>query len=201
MILLRILEHDLHRAKRGLNASPYMIEVPARPAFVPAVISNTRGKFIVSRKLTEGDRIRVGIFEYNADRLDETIDTMFDVAYSLSRDEKWGNIFMGNGATTAKAAFDYIGDHSGMPGVQPHACLIPESWSHTKTGKFFGAKNYDGRKYKRICHVALARVTFPVFCSRPDMVGMYTQFMGGKSGILLHNIKEGLAFCVPKGGS
>lgn len=201
MILLRILEHDLHRTKRGLEASPFMIEVPARPNFVPAVISNTRGKFIVSRRLTEDGRVRIGIFEHNPDQLDNTLENLFDAAYALSRDEGWKNIFVGNGANTAKAAFNYIGEQSGMPGIQPHVCLIPESWTPSRIDQFFGAKNHNGRRYGKICHIALAKVTMPVFCSRPDMVGMYTQFMGGKTGILLHNIRSGLAFCAPKGGS
>jgi len=87
-----------------------------------------------------------------------------------------------------------------MPEAQPHVCLIPESWSQNKIREFFG-NNYDGRKYKKICHVVLSKVIMPTFCSRPDMVGLYTQFMGGKSGIILHNIKAGIAFCAPSGDS
>jgi hypothetical protein len=198
MILLRILEHDLHRAKRGLSAVPFMIEVPARPGFVPAIISTTRGKFIVADKLVDDGFIRVGIFKYDSDRLDEVVSDLFDSAYILSRDSEWNNIFVGDGA--AELAFDYIGEQSGMPGAQPHACLIPESWTYDRTQEFLG-EDYDGRKYKKICHVVSAQVTMPIFCSRPDMVGMYTQFMGGNSGIVLHNVRLGLAFCAPSGGS
>lgn len=198
MILLRILEHDLHRAKHGVQATPFMIEVPARQSFLPAIVSTTRCKFISVNKLVDDGYIRVGIFEYNSDRLDEILLELFDAAYVLSRDSGWGNVFSGQGA--AKLAFDYVGEQSGMPGAQPHACLIPESWSHERITDFLGDE-YDGRKYRKICHVAMGRVTMPVFCSRPDMVGMYTQFMGGKSGVILHNVKAGVAFCTPSGGS
>lgn len=198
MILLRILEHDLHRAKRGLHAIPFMIEVPVLPSFVPAVISTSRGKFIVVNKLVENNFIRVGIFKYNPDRLDDILLDLFDTAYVLSRDSGWKNVFTGEKA--AELAFDYIGEQSGMPGAQPHACLVPESWTQERVQKFLGDE-YDGRKYKKTCHVAMVKVTMPVFCSRPDMVGMYTQFMGGNTGILLHNIRTGLAFCTPSGGS
>jgi len=175
-----------------------MIEVPANPNFVPAIISTTRGKFIVTNKLVEGNYLRVGIFEHNSDRMDDVLSELFDAAYVLSRDSGWKNVFVGEGA--AKLAFDYIGEQSGMPEAQPHACLVPESWSHDKVQDFF-VDDYDGRKYRKICRIASAKVIMPIFCSRPDMVGMYTQFMGGKSGILLHNIRAGVAFCVPSGGS
>lgn len=198
MILLRILEHDLHRAKRGLQATPLMIEVPAHKGFLPAIVSNTRGRFVTSTKLVDNGYIRVGVFEHNSDLIDNVLLELFNAAYALSRDASWRNIFTGKEA--AQRAFDYIGEQSGMPGFQPHACLIPESWTHGQVSQFLG-DDYDDRKYKKICHVASAKVAIPVFCSRPDMVGMYTQFMGGKSGILLHNVKAGLAFCAPSGGS
>jgi len=199
MILLKILEHDLHRPKRGLSASPYMIEVPANPGFVPAIISNSRGGFLVSRKLTRENRIRVGVFEYDSDRLDDVITEMFNAAIMLSQSEKWDNMFMGPNA--AKLAADYIGDRSGMVKTQPHACLIPDSWDQNKIKKFFKSKlNIDNRKYDEYCHIIPAKISVPTFCSRPDMVGMYTQFLGGGTGILLHNVRSGLAFC-PDAGS
>jgi hypothetical protein len=198
MILLRILEHDLHRPKRGLSASPYMIEVPALPGFVPAVVSNSRGNFLIARKLTKDNRIRVGVFEYDSDRLDDIVTNMFDTAIVLSRSEKWNNMFMGPNA--AKLAAGYIKDQSGMSKAQPHACLIPVSWQHKQIEKFFKPEKLDGGvKYDKHCHIVPAKVSVPIFCSRPDMVGMYTQFLGGGTGILLHNVKSGLAFCPDAG--
>jgi hypothetical protein len=200
MILLRILEHDLHRAKRGTNNTPVLwIEVPAHENFLPAIISSSRGKFLVTKKLVNGSHIRAGVFNYDSERMDDILLDLFTAAYELSRDNRWDNIFKGSKA--AKIAYDYIGEQSSMPGAQPHVCLIPESWSQRQVKKFLGKKQYDGRKYRRFCHVALTKVSFPVFCSRPDMVGLYTQFMGGGASILLHNVKNGLAFCVPSGGS
>jgi hypothetical protein len=192
MILLRILEHDLHRPRVGMTAFPCMIEVPALPSFVPAVVSNSRGSFIVSRRLTNDGRIRVGIFDYDSNKLDQVIGELFGVAFSLSLKEKFGNLFFSN---SAESALSYVGKNSGMPGVQPHVCMIPSSWNEHDTEKFFGPKHFDGKKYKGYCNVITSNVSCPVFLSRPDMVGMYTQFLGGGSGILLHNIKFGISFC------
>ena len=198
MILLRILDHDLHRSKRGIKASPLMIEIPARDNFLPAIISNTRGKFIAVRKMVKEKQenvdgyIRVGMFEHHSDRMDEILSDLFDAAYNLSRDEGWNNIFFGKNA--ANYAFNYIGDASGMSDAQPHVCLVPKCWTSEKIQEFFGVE-YVGDKYKKFCRVVSTDVTLPVFLSRPDMVGMYTQFLGGKSGIILHNVRLGIAFC------
>lgn len=198
MILLRILDHDLHRSKQGASAIPYMVEIPALPGFVPAIISNTHAKFVIARKLYEGNKIRVGVFDYDSEKLDDLILDMFSAAYELSRDEKWPNVFTGGGAPAR--AVKYVGEQSGMGVAQPHVCLVPQIWSSTKLNKFFG-KEFDGKKYKKYCRIVSAKVAFPVFCSRPDMVGMYTQFLGGGAGFLLHNVKSGLAFCAPTKGS
>jgi hypothetical protein len=192
MILLRILEHDLHRARQGVNAVPLMIEVPAKESFLPALVSNGSGKFLVSRRLTQEGRIRVGVFSHDSDRVDDVITTIADSALELSRAENWPNIFQGKGS--AEAAFNYIRKESGFNG-QPHVCLMPDTWDEVVIRKWLGAKNVDGRKYKKYCHIVPSKVSFPVFCSRPDMVGMYTQFMGGRSSILLHNVKFGFGLC------
>ncbi len=196
MILFKILEHDLHRSKAGASSVPLLIEVPARPEFVPALVSNARGEFLVSRKLVRnkdntGCWIRVGVFEHDPDRLDDVLAPMTSSAYELSIGEKWKNVFHGEDA--AESAFAYLQKTSGFDG-QPHVCVVPSSWSHVRISKFFG-KDFSGTKFKKVCHVARAKVPMPVFLSRPDMVGMYTQFMGGRSSILLHNIKLGLALC------
>lgn len=199
MILLKILEHDLHRSRKE-GAVPLMIEVPAKPEFVPALVSNARGEFLVSRRLTATDHIRVGVFSYDSDRVDDTVLAMTNAAYELSRDEKWKNVMDGRGP--ARAAFNYVRKRSPVPG-QPHVCLVPHTWTGGATRKFFGSKNLDGkgRRYRKYCRVVPAKVVMPIFLSRPDMVGMYTQFMGGNTSILLHNVKRGMAFCPPKGGS
>lgn len=194
MILLKILEHDLHRPRIGMSALPCMIEVPALPGFVPAVVSNSRGSFIVSRKLTNDNRIRVGIFEHDSEKVDQLITGMFKAALSLSLEEKYDNIFFGVNA--AKLALTYVGNRSGMPGAQPHVCLTPLSWDNDKIVGFFGSKYLDNNKYCGYCNIVPANVEHPTFLSRPDMVGMYTQFLGGGSGVLLHNVKFGIAFCL-----
>lgn len=172
-----------------------MIEVPALPHFIPAVVSNSRGGFIVSKKLTKDNRIRVGIFNYDSDRLDDIMLNLFGTAFELSKSENWNNVFFGS--NSAKLAAEYIGDQSGMSKAQPHVCLVPSAWNPDQIKKFF--KVEDNNKYRKYCHIVSANVMFPVFCSRPDMVGMYTQFLGGGSGILLHNVRSGLAFCPDPG--
>lgn len=199
MLLLKILEHDLHRS-RSEEAVPLMVEVPAHSEFLPALVSNARAKFLVSRRLRDTGHIRVGVFPYDSDRLDDIVPVMMDAAYELSRDEGWDNVFDGRGP--ARAAFDYVNGQ--VPtAMQPHVCVIPVTWSAAKVRKFFGKKNLDekGKRYRDRCRVVSAKVVMPVFLSRPENVGMYTQFMGGSTSILLHNIRRGMAFCPPVGGS
>jgi hypothetical protein len=192
MILLQILEHDLHRQRRGLEAVPLLIEIPARPEFLPALVSNSIGKFIISRKLTKENRIRTGVFPYNSDKIDDIISNMIHSAYRLSIEEKWPNVFRGKKAP--EDAFNYIKSNS-VP-MQPHVCLIPLEWTEFKQKKFFGCV-LERQKYQKYCRIVPIKTNIPTFLSRPDMVGMYTQFMGGKSSILLHNIKLGMSFCAP----
>jgi hypothetical protein len=203
MILLKILEHDLHRSKRQ-NAVPLFLETPAKPQFLPAIVSSSRGLFLVSRKLTSESKIRTGIFKYDSDRLDEIIGSMFRSAYELSKLEKWNNEF-----AKPEEAFAYIQTISGTQS-QPHICLVPDSWPRTKLLKWAGKDNISESqiisggitnsnksvipKYKSICKILPTNVDFPIFLSRPDFVGLYTQIAGGSSSILLHNIKNGIAF-------
>jgi len=199
MILLKILEHDLHRA-RDHRTIPILIEVPAIPDFLPALVSSSRGEFLVSRRLTSTSHIRVGVFSYDSDRLDDILLSMTNAAYELSCDEGWPNVVIGK--NLARTGFDYISKQCPTPG-QPHVCLIPQSWTPSESSRFFGSRNLDSnrRKYRKYCRVVPAKVVMPVFLSRPDMVGMYTQFMGGKTSILLHNVRRGMVFCPPKRGS
>jgi hypothetical protein len=207
MILLKILDHDLHKSRGIVKDTPiWWIETPARANFLPALVSSTQsGRFLVSRKMTGDGRIRSGVFSHDSDRLDEIIMPMFNAAFELSTAEKWNNIF-----TKPKEAFNYIQKHSNE--VQPHIVLIPESWSRTKLIRWIGRNNIaevsldESVKeskakttaiiYCRICKIISCRVSIPVFLSRPDFVGMYTQIVGGKTSILLHNVRYGMAFCI-----
>lgn len=193
MILMKLLENDLHRKRGKSEAVPYMIEVPARENFVPAVISNTRGEFLVSRKLTENDRIRVGVFECDSEKLDSVLPDLMDAAFSLSKTEKWDNVFVGD--DSALPAFGHIRKRSELSG-QPHMCLVPDGWSTDFILSWLKRRKWGSvMKYRKCCRVVPCNVRMPVFCSRPDYVGMLTHFIGGSSGIILHNIRNGLAFC------
>jgi len=196
MILLKILDHDLHRARRGVEAVPLIMETPARPNFLPAVVSSSQGKFLVSRKLTKDSKLRSGVFKYDSDRLDDLIGEMFEACYALSRDEGWPNIF--SEKRPLHAAFDYVQKNAGMAS-QPHLCLVPAGKPVSVIQKLAGKDLVDGL-FKKVCRIQPCKVPFPVVCSRPDFVGMYTQFMGGRSSIILHNVKNGMAFCPPAGG-
>ena len=193
MILLKLLDHDLHRSKKGLDAVPLWLETPAKLGFLPAIVSSSRGKFIVSRKLTKDGRLRSGVFEYDSDRIDDVIGDIMAAAYSLSCEEKWGNVF--TGADAAKAGFTYVQTSAGVSS-QPHICLVPESMSLEDLSSFMGDA-LDGGVYMKVCRVHSHKVPLPVFFSRPDFVGMYTQFVGGRSSMILHNVRNGLAFCRP----
>jgi len=201
IILNRILDHDLHRSK-GDTKIPYMLEHPAKPWFFPAIISNSRGEFIVSSSIFDNGMVRVGVFDHAQDRIDDLINELFDAAYCLSIKENFGNVF-----NQPELAFSYIKDSSGFIN-QPHVCLIPFDFDVNK----FGKKNLTQKSisielegdtkhdvsyrtfYRKTCRLIECNVKSPVFLSRPDFVGMYTQFLGGKSAILLHNVKLGIAF-------
>jgi len=208
MILLRILEHDLHRSRQG-DAVPLCVGIPAKKEFLPAIVSNSKGKFVAIDHLGpsngmkalipnvpwDSERIYGLVFPWDSDRLDDVIGDMCSAARDLSVANNWGNVFSGNGA--AKKAFDYVHESSGLDG-QPHVCLVPEGWSQSRIKRFFGKSNVDEqqRKYRRHCWIVSSKAEFPVFLSRPDFVGMYTQFMGGNSSIVLHNVRLGMGFCL-----
>jgi hypothetical protein len=204
MILHKILDHDLHRSKSGANARPLMIETPAKGNFLPAVVSSIQwDRYIVVEKMTPDGRIRSGVFSHDSDRIDEIIEPMFAAAYKLSIDRKFKNVF-----SNPKAAFDFIQECSGTT-AQPHVCLIPDSWSPAKLTKWAGKVNLekgnlieskkDGSPiealtYRKVCRVLHCKISVPVFLSRPDFVGLYTQIVGGMTSILLHNVQQGMAF-------
>jgi hypothetical protein len=222
MLLTELLDHDLHRS-RGGTPIPLMLEVPVSKESFPAVVSGTRGKFLISKGPQESGLAGVGVFDCDSDKLDAVIGPMLSVAFGLSvggshtvlervkrrvRGKMVGvpiektvqgtfkNSFTGKGA--AKKAFEYVQENSGLK-FQPHACLVPTSWDEKAAKVFFGIEYDPGeRKFAKCCRVIFHDVPMPVFFSRPDMVGMYTQFMNGGAAILLHNVELGLAFC-PQG--
>ena len=188
MILLKILDHDLLRSKSE-QSNPIMLEIPAKPEFLPSIVSSTHpGKFIVVRRLTADNRIRSGVFKYDQDSIDNVLPDMFQLSYDLSVLENWNNVFK-----NPDDAFKYVSNNSGFKS-QPHVCLIPSSWSHDRTVKTFGKNKITNDKFNGISSFLYCNVKFPVFLSRPDFVGLYTQFMGGMSSILLHNIRYGMSF-------
>lgn len=204
MIIHKILDHDLHRSKSGSNARPLWIETPAKANFLPAIVSSIQwDRYITVERMTPDGRIRSGVFSHDSDRIDEIIDPMLTAAYELSTKRKFKNIF-----SNPKAAFDYIQECSGTT-AQPHVCLIPESWNKAKLEKWAGKANLDegnlieskkdrspnkALTYRKICRVLYCKVSLPVFLSRPDFVGLYTQIVGGLTSILLHNVQQGIAF-------
>ena len=192
MLILKILENDLHRSRNN-SAVPLIVEIPARPEFLPALVSNSTGKFLVSRRLTQEGRIRVGVFPHDSDRMDELIAPMLTAALELSKAEKWGNVF---DAGNVSAAFRYIKAESHLP-VQPHVCIVPSSWDQGLIMKTFKLKMVEGglAKYRKFCHVVQTDVPFVAFLSKPDMVGMYTHFLSGPAALLLHNVRRGMSFC------
>lgn len=205
MILLDILFHDL-TGRRKEDAIPLCVDFPGRKEFLPAVVSNTKGKFVPINHLGPGslrglkpdapwdpNAIYGAVFPWDSDRLDDVLRGMFQTAYELSVSEKWGNVF--SGRAPARRAFDYVRD-STLPG-QPHVCLVPEDWSPSKVKRFFGQTNLDKqqRRYRKYCRVTPCKIDFPVFLSRPDFVGKYEQFMGGHTSIVLHNVRRGMGFC------
>jgi len=195
MLIIKILDHDLHRARAGSASKiPFSIMIPDNrkvPSRFPVLVSSTRGKFIRRTKLVEGAH-PCGIFPHDSDRLDDIIGPMFEAAYELSVAEGWKNVHK-----TAAQAFDHVQKSSGTT-VQPHLCLVPRSWSDAVLKKW-GGKNLsigDGiETYRKTCRVYRCGTTIPVFLSRPDFVGLLTQFVGGMSSILLHDIERGMAFC------
>lgn len=140
----------------------------------------------MSRRLTDTGRIRSGVFRQSQDSIDVVVPPMIDAAYEMSIGEKWENVF-----DDAGAAFSYIAS-VGVPG-EPRKCLVPESWSDAKIARFLGGPIIDG-KFRKNCVVLTCKTRIPVFLSRPDFVGLYTQFLDGKSSILLHNVRQGMAF-------
>lgn len=216
MLLTELLDHDLHRS-RGGELRTYSLHVPVHKDSFPLVVSTTRGKFIVSTRPWGDGLAGIGIFDYDSEKLDALIGPMVSAAFTLSKGSSYmvserdvvdgkqvgekkdrsysgtyDNSFSGPGA--AKRAFEYVQENSGLK-AQPHACLLPSSWDEKKASSFLG-KGYDPAKRKLSgCRVIFHDVPMPTFFSRPDMVGLYTQFLNGGVAIILHNVELGMSFC------
>lgn len=226
MLILNILDHDLHRS-RDPNAVPQAVEVAVHPDNFPCVVIGSKGEFLYSRGPQKNSGMTLcPVFKHDSDRMDSLIGPLLDAAFLLSdgqtykqfrrpKSRKKGatkgsmfdvagtykNAFRGPGA--AGSAFEYVQRTSGLK-IQPHVCLIPEAWyrgpKDTDVLKKFLGEGYDPvkRRFRECCKVIGHDVSMPVFLSRPDMVGMYTQFMAGGSSVILHNVELGIAFC-PQG--
>ncbi len=197
MILHRLLEHDMHHSRQS-DVNPLIIETPAKTEFLPAVVSTSDwGRFLISRRLTKENRLRSAVFKNDSDRSDELLKPLIAAALKLSIEEKYENIFQ-----DYAAAFNFIYKSSGT-GFHPHILLIPKKWRSGKFNKLVPKDDVtEGDSvfplYKKICKVIPAPVDIPVFFSRPDFVGMYTQFLGNKGSLILHNVRKGMAFVTSK---
>lgn len=229
MIITRILDHDLHRARSsGSNIFVPFLHTPALPAFLPAIVSGSRGKFIVTRMLhaagddrylkplagdpfikNRGKVVAVnpdlsktqlylvsGVFDYDSEKMDDLLGDLFGAAFDLCFSDGMDNIF--EGKDCVDRAFAHVQRCAGMK-VQPHVCLVPSKWDKDRLVSVFGGR-LDERtgKFRDHCRVIGCSVQSPVFLSRSDMVGLYTQFMGGGASIFLHNLSRGLSFFLPE---
>jgi len=204
MIITSILENDLHRSK-DKERQPLMVEVPSKSDFIPCVISNTHGEFVISYKLFEDngrEYSRVGIFDHDQSKIDLVINDLFTAAYLLSIKQGWSNIFSPDGSVSKQKAvsnaFNYIFKQSGEIG-QPSVCLIPDSFDKDTIIEWFDDGTIDVNsmgvyKYHKWCRLVSTNTDRIVFLSLPEYVGMYTHFLSGGVGFLLHNVRRAIAF-------
>ncbi len=223
MLILKIMDHDLHRSKDP-KAVPRAVCTQVHPDSFPCIVSGSRGQFLVSsgpqKEGPGAGMAMIPVFKHDSDKMDSLIGPMLEAAFRLSKGQSYrqfrrskkvvggkevdtsgdvdvkgsyANSFSGPGA--AKRAFEYVQKSSGFV-VQPHVCLVPSSMKEPDLVAFFG-DGFDPvkRKFRDCCRVISHDVPMPVFLSRPDMVGMYTQFMAGGAALILHNVELGMAFC------
>lgn len=212
MILLNVLNHDLKRS-RGAKKVAHLYEVPVDVASLPALVSGPRGQFLPVRhptrlvfveggiKIAKDDRkepsLVTAVFSHDPDRIDEILRPMIAAAHDLSIESGFLNRF-----NSPAQAFDYVKEHSHPHLIQPHVCLVPDTWREKDVKarfpsdlKFSGKKGDSVKcKYREYCKVIPAPVHTPVFMSKPETMGIYTQFMGGASSVALYNIAKGMAF-------
>lgn len=215
MILLNVLNHDLKRSK-GSHKVAHLYEVPVDVSSLPALVSGPRGQFIQAKhptrltftdggiKISKDDRpepsLVTATFNHDPDRMDEILGPLVMAAYELSVGSKFPNRF-----NSPSLGFDYVKEHSHPHLIQPHVCLVPSSWKEKDVRSRFDADlKFSGKKgdsvkckYREYCRVIPAPVHLPVFMSKPETMGLYTQFMGGTSSVALYNIAKGMAFLDP----
>ena len=204
MIITSILENDLHRSKED-GPQPLMVEIPTTRKFVPCVISTAHGQFVIARKLFEHNGklySRIGIFDFDQSKADLLVGDMFDAAYKLSVEMGWNNVIKNDGPVVGrediKRGFHHVMRAAGVM-AQPSVCLIPENLKKDTIEDLFDdgtliKDNLGVYKYHKYCRLVKSNVTNVVFLSRPDFVGMYTHFLSGGVGFLLHNIELGMSF-------
>lgn len=181
--LFRIFEIDFHDAKNA-NTVPLFQEVPILNTFLPVIVSSdTRGKFIVSRKMTKEGRVRVGIYD-DISFDPSVIYSLFDKALELSVQEKFDNVFK---FENINDAYNYLIDQSGL-NILNGSILVPNNFNMSSNSDFVDYKYKNFTVYR-------SKLPYFVLLSKPDYVGLCTRFFGLRTSILLHNVKMGVAFC------
>lgn len=198
MILESIL--DTYMMGTGDDRDFMWVEMTLPSEFFPSLISSTRGTFLVTRHQHPGGMIRVGVFSPKGP-LDTHLPALMDRALQFSKSDGFKNIF-----SDPSEAFHHVRSRSEEE-TCPRYLLVPEKWTAKKISTFFGKNNISTEDkldigdpvtwYSKTCKVLPAEVTYPVFVSKPDFVGVMNVFANGSRSILLHNVSNSLAFVVP----
>ncbi len=182
-ILASILELDYHKTKNP-DSRGLILETPARIEFLPAIISSTTAsKFLTSTRLTSEGRIRSGIFK-SQENLDVYLVPLIDAAYKLSISQSWGNIFESDEPAVAyiKASADLDESPFTFLVKSGHGISSGDTEGTSVSKKYLGARLVEWDQ------------NYSVVFSRPDLVGLLTQFSNSHASILLHNVRLGMAF-------
>lgn len=186
MILDKILDHNYHRSKTE-GALSLMVETPVIPQFFPMIVSDTSGNFIISRRIVENRFVRSGVFK-NPGSYDDYIKSLFDAAYDLSKSDKFKNIF-----TKPDLASRYITSESGFKS-QPRVVLVPNEFTDYDLKRIFVNLSHGSVIKYGQSRLMRTNISRPTFLSRPDFVGLFTQFPENHASIILHNVKSGISF-------
>lgn len=183
-ILSTILEYDMHTS-RSPNQQGIILETAARPEFLPAVVSTlSPSRFLTVRKLSREGRIRMGVFK-TPENLDTHLPALIQAADALSRDESWENQFQ-----DIKAAMAYVSVKSELDDC-PMNLLISESAAPFVYDQL--GLEPDAVKFNN-CKIFTWSGSKSVVMSRPDLVGLLTQFKNSTAALILHNVRLGMAF-------
>lgn len=193
-VLRKILENDLHRSKSTVSARPLILDIPCNESFIPSVISSSsHDKFLVSKKIAKNNGIsyiRTGVFKHEFEKIDDVITNLFMKAYEVSVEYGYANVF-----TSVDKAKKRIKKCS-CDDAQPHIALIPKNLTDARLKSLFrGVKVTDKAVLHGTCSLIKCHDMDKImFLSKPEYVGMYTQFLGDFASIILHNIELGIAF-------